>query len=279
MSSKYLYEDRIVAFIDILGFKNKINDTISGSNNVQSQIDKIIQAYDIIRNSCGIEIKNEMEKMIRKELLESRMATIFSDSIIISFLTDNISEISFTFIDLQRILDHLVHHHFICRGALTCGKMIHTKDFCFGPAFVEAYEMEKKAALYPRIIISEDLMKKFKQFEQQPALEDEMESVKNLLKQDTDGMYYIDYFENIMGLHKEDKNFPKHINKISTFIKKEIQSIKPPDVKIKYMWMRDKVNKVIEKTKKKRWLTDIRNITNQERKELANIYASLQRIP
>jgi hypothetical protein len=41
------------------------------------------------------------------------------------------------------------------------------------------------------------------------------------------------------------------------------------------MWMRDKVNKIIEKIEKEQWVA---NLANQGETELANIYASLHRI-
>jgi hypothetical protein len=266
--SSYSYEDRIVAFIDILGFKDKIDKTISGDN-----IDKIIQAYDIIRNTCRLNAKNKDEEKINKALDKSRKTTVFSDSIVISFLHNQTSEIFNTISDLQLMLVQLVQYDFVCRGALISGKMIHTKDFCFGPAFIEAYKTECKAALYPRIILSEDLIKIAGKYGRHDA-DSEMEWVKSLLKQDTDGMYYIDYFESVRD-ELDDYEFSSYIRNISTFIRNEIQSANNPDVKIKYMWMRDKVNKVIEKIDKEKWVA---NFTNQGDTELANIYASLKRI-
>lgn len=42
------------------------------------------------------------------------------------------------------------------RGAVVIGDLYNDKIIIFGPAMLEAYELESKKAIYPRIIIEED---------------------------------------------------------------------------------------------------------------------------
>ena len=40
------------------------------------------------------------------------------------------------------------------RGGLCRGELLHTADLVFGPAFIEAYRLERKVAVLPRIAVS-----------------------------------------------------------------------------------------------------------------------------
>jgi hypothetical protein len=51
----------------------------------------------------------------------------------------------------------LLHMNFLVRGAVTLGELYHEKNVIFGPALIEAVDMEKKAE-YPRLLCSENLV-------------------------------------------------------------------------------------------------------------------------
>lgn len=158
---QYKYENRVVAFVDILGFKDILARTVDKDNkDIEPQIEKVIDAYNSIRDLFKLdEANSNNDPVLNKFKVKSKIVTTFSDSIVISFLQEEPAEIFYTLYDLQWMIMRLIHRGILCRGALTYGKMIHTDEFLFGPALVEAYEMEGKAALYPRIIVSEELIK------------------------------------------------------------------------------------------------------------------------
>ncbi len=52
----------------------------------------------------------------------------------------------------------LIYRGILCRGAITYGKLIHTDEVLFGPALTEAYILETKVALYPRVILHKDII-------------------------------------------------------------------------------------------------------------------------
>ncbi|HAS6630880.1 hypothetical protein P3377_24240 [Vibrio parahaemolyticus] len=58
------YEQRIVAFIDILGFKSLLNDTVdkNGVDNEEA-IDAVISAYEAIRDIWDLDKKSELVDM------------------------------------------------------------------------------------------------------------------------------------------------------------------------------------------------------------------------
>src|SRR5690606_28453000 len=82
----------------------------------------------------------------------------FSDCLVISFKTSEESEIFFTLQEIKWMIMRLVFQGILVRGAITYGKLIHTDKVLFGPALAEAYILESKAALYPRVILHKDII-------------------------------------------------------------------------------------------------------------------------
>ena len=252
------YENRIVAFIDILGFKELLDKTVDKEDNdVEEYINAINDAYKIIRNvwelDADVAKPDTLSKQIEKEnRKKKKIVTIFSDTIVVSFLQSAPSEIFFTLIEIKWVIMNLVNKGILCRGALAYGKLIHSDKMIFGPALVEAYISESKAALYPRVIVSHELIQLAGNYSaNNHTPEEEIEYVKDLLKKDTDGMYYIDYFLGAQSeLEDPEYDFPVYLTKMGELVRKGIRSNRP-DVKIKYMWMREKINEVIELGKKK----------------------------
>ena len=141
------YENRIVLFLDILGFKKIIEETIDKENE------------NINKTSFLIETINEMIKSAELTLKETtKNVTQFSDSIVISFKEDDTKEIPKLFFNLQKLIANLLAREVLCRGAVSYGKLYHKDNLIFGPALVDAYETESQAALYPRIILDKSVI-------------------------------------------------------------------------------------------------------------------------
>src|SRR5580658_7830841 len=47
---------------------------------------------------------------------------------------------------------------FLIRGAATIGKLYHSQGVVFGEALIEAVQLEKRTAVYPRVILSAAVM-------------------------------------------------------------------------------------------------------------------------
>lgn len=276
------YENRIVAFIDILGFKDLLDKTVDkDENDVEGYIDSINDAYRVIRNAWDLDAEiskpTVLSKLVEKEnKKKKKVVTIFSDTIVVSFLQNAPSEIFFTLIEIKWMIMNLVNRGILCRGALSFGKLIHTDKNIFGPALVEAYITESKAALYPRIIISRELIQlagKYTANHHSP--EEEVEYVNDLLKKDGDGMYYIDYFLGAQSeLDDPEYDFPEYLSKMGDFVRKGLRS-RRPDVKIKYMWMREKINEVIELGKKRETQEQLKKVGNHD---IAEVWKKMKKV-
>jgi len=111
-----------------------------------------------------------------------------------------------------------------------------------GQAIIKAYQTENKAALYPRVILDETVLKKVRNSHApHHTYENEIEYIKDLITEDSDGYYYIDYISKGFSQFDEPEYCPEYIEKLRSIILKNIQTNKP-DILSKYGWMKNKFN-------------------------------------
>ena len=236
------YQDRIVCFLDMLGFKSHIDKTITqnGKDNIDN-IDNIISSIESIRYFTDIDKLKEDE---------SKRVTQFSDSVVISFLTNKESGVFFSLLEIMWIQINLVMHGILCRGGIVRGKLIHTDKYLFGPAMVKAYILESKAALYPRVILDDSIIEiGTKAHGRHHHAHHEKESIMSLLKRDTDGMYYIDYVtEGQSELDDPVYDYPSYLYDLGKIIKSGLRSYDPA-VLIKYQWLKEKYSPHVKELK------------------------------
>ena len=264
------YEDRLVAFLDILDFKGMINGTVDKDDaDVPDRIAAIEAAYEAIHRNWDSDKPHT-----------SKRVTIFSDSIVISVRSDEPSELFWTILEIKHLIMALISHGILVRGALVRGKLLHDEKRVFGPALVEAYLLESKAALYPRIILDRELTnlaKTARSTHHSPA--DEQRYVRSLLEHDSDGMLYVDYFSKAAGeLDDPAYDFPVYIERLAHIIRKGLQGSthrSRADIRVKYFWMRERYNKMVDEVQ--RPLSD-KYGQDDEPTELDSVYLSLKKI-
>lgn len=130
-----------VAFIDILGFKDIVEkERLSGYSG--KQLDKLY----ICHEECTAIFKDHGLDIIQ-----------FSDSIMISkiYEKDAFHEFITAVSDYQKFL---MRQGFLCRGGIAVNKHYSLSSFVFSPALIEAYRVESEKAIYPRVVVSEDVI-------------------------------------------------------------------------------------------------------------------------
>ena len=55
---------------------------------------------------------------------------------------------------ITRFALELMQEELLIRGGVAKGELYHKKGVMFGPAFIEAYRIEKTFAKYPRVVLS-----------------------------------------------------------------------------------------------------------------------------
>ncbi len=139
------YEKRVVAFMDILGFTDLIKE---GGH--ESEIGAVFSHLNY-RASQAERISNHGRMQL----------TVFSDCIVISEeLLDGFGALRLAGYAGYLALD-LLARGFLVRGGLSTGELYHQDGTVFGPAMIEAYNIENKVAVYPRIVTSQSFMQEF----------------------------------------------------------------------------------------------------------------------
>jgi len=136
------YEERVILFLDFLGFRELIDDTIENPSRIQEITDAIDHLAEIADET---------------EFYPTQRVTQFSDSMVVSYAVHERSAVFELLNDIAFCLVDLVERGFLLRGAVTCGDLLHTKKHLLGPAMVRAYELESKCARFPRVIIDENV--------------------------------------------------------------------------------------------------------------------------
>lgn len=251
--SQYNYEDRIVLFIDILGFKSIINKTVTD----QSENKKIINLINLVGSHLNLNKEYP-------EYMKSKVVTQFSDCIVVSFKDTEESGIFHLFLDVLHLHIDAMAKGYMIRGAITQGLLYHTEDIIFGPALVKAYELESKVSNFPRVIMEDSLLntgatncKKGHTFNM------EMEYLKNIVSLDNDGYYFIDYFENAFSEMDEPEYFPDYLDAMRKVITNGLASHNV-SLKSKYMWMKLRFNKILSKATSESYINSLKKEGNIE---------------
>lgn len=247
------YENRVVLFLDILGFKSVIDKTINKDDtDNETSISSLFETL----NQMYLEVSSTNSKK-----MTSRVITQFSDSIVLSFLVEDSKEVAPFFADIQALIAMLVKRGILCRGAISYGKLIHNNHIVFA-AMNEAYLTESKAALYPRVILDKSLayilegnlnFKKDDFFYQNPFL-------KNIIEEDLDDKLYIDYIFNVKNIMNSEEYLFNHLPKLRKIITDGLR-YKSPDIRVKFGWLKNKYNRTLVKLKSEFYNYDI-NDTN-----------------
>ena len=221
------YEDRLIIYIDILGFSNFVNYTSQTRINTSEKIERIDKLLAMIRHF----FKEEHQVL---QLSKTRQSTSFSDLIVISISLEEIDNMDIEIYEVFYLLLNATIRGFLLRGAIVYGKLIHTKDVIFGPGLIDAYNKEKTIAKYPRIIIDDVIVADLKDL---PEKSKNAKSCEQIISRDTDGIYYIDFLK---SARYEADNFREYTIFLSSFCDILLEMIDNPSLSEKYEWLKNK---------------------------------------
>jgi hypothetical protein len=178
------YEERYVAFIDILGFRSLVNRAEADANLFERIVSalKEKETYSEIGKMMDSFSDSDPNRFFRDMF---RMTT-FSDNIVISTKNNTIGLGLITTL-VAIICNRLLHQGIFTRGAISKGKLIHTNPIVLGAGLIKAYELEKTAAIYPRILIDENIVSEMDALKKQGGALD-------LRRRDFDGLWHLHIF-------------------------------------------------------------------------------------
>lgn len=167
------YENRVVAFVDVLGF-GALVESSSGRPAVVEGISRALAAAqpDALQSRLYVEanwnnIREHERASARATLAAVNRAmaanhevriSYFSDSLVLSAEADDLIATQLVVDIVGRLqMTFWRDHSLLLRGGIALGELVHVQGGqLFGPAMNCAYRMESKVAVYPRVVISED---------------------------------------------------------------------------------------------------------------------------
>ena len=145
------FENRAVAFLDVLGFKSVVDAATSGGNKIKELKDLISLLETVVPNLDGTVDSNVPRDLIPKYIY-------ISDSIILSapLESDKMPNYRGLLVLVMRIIQInqiLLRNGYLIRGGVSVGPVWHIDSNIVGTAYQEAYLLETKT-LVPRVELS-----------------------------------------------------------------------------------------------------------------------------
>jgi len=229
------YERCLIVYIDILGFKQKI-DTQS-ANHISRCIRVIAEAVEPHR------FKSTFPRLPRENFIN------FSDLCVLWFPLEDRKKLPPVGWLNSQILK-LVHaqswllfdEELLIRGGVTIGPLAKSYGQIFGPGLIRAYELESQQAKYPRILVDECVLEEFHRNPRLCVSDPDTDAgyMREMLQKDADGKLFVDYLR-IAGDELDDPAaYPGYMVKLRDFIDRRlIEFADIPTVREKYEWLRD----------------------------------------
>jgi hypothetical protein len=136
-SKSPIYEERFVAFVDILGFSDLVKRT---------------KDNEVLRHKVAEALK-KVRTFDSPEAGESGLRVhYFSDSLIAS-TTKTPLGLWHLLLSLDALAWNLLQMDVLVRGGVAVGKIYYEDEIVFGEGIIEAYRLENTVAKFPRIIL------------------------------------------------------------------------------------------------------------------------------
>lgn len=209
------YEKKLVTFIDILGFKNLITssfDNADRKDHIHIALSDLCSQVENWQNHCND---------------GSRKWFNFSDCIALT-ANDTIAETKTLIKLIKNLQFNLLNKKILLRGGIVLGDIFDYNKFLYGPGLVEAYLSESKNAVFPRILVANDIIKR----------KDSAIMVLPLAK-DIDNRFFVDYLHPGKAAEVTHDSIVKYQN-IQSFIEEQVKNLdirKNIPLYHKYYWL------------------------------------------
>lgn len=208
-------EDKIVAFVDILGFTNLIKEYDKGhKHEILTDLHEAVHSSVKVLQNSFQSTNNYSRQWDAKKYLEVKL---FSDCLCISTPVKHESltfyyHFRFFYMYLATYQLVLMQKGYFVRGGLTIGSYYSDDKMIFSGGLVEAYELEKDHAKTPRILVADKLLERIKPF----MLADNKTSINRMFAIDlADNRTFINPFNNVRVTSPDaDKEAEAFVNKI-----------------------------------------------------------------
>lgn len=225
----FSYQDRLLAFVDVLGFSHLTLDSESDT--------------DALAKVGRLAATNTLFEAFFGQLMINVKAAFFSDSFVVSTGPE---EIIYLVREIGCLCRYLLLLGLPCRGGISRGPLHHEGKIIAGPALIRAYQLEHCTAEMPRVILDEAAMQCWRhEFRPGSAHAD----LETLVKTDAKGIHQLDLFDPGWGesfLHWTDfipspDKIPKDHQEFLAMARIQIErgrkTARDDSVRAKYEWL------------------------------------------
>jgi hypothetical protein len=234
----FKYSLHLVTYLDILGFRDLVSE--ESPNFISTAIRRVIEA-------------TAPDKKNKKQYGENYVN--FSDLIVHTipvYSRANMKyRIGLVFDRVQSLLYAqvaLIEEGLLVRGALTLGDVERTYKVLFGPGVIAAYDLERKKARVPWIIVDPALLDALKT---NPSLrrhkyKEEMEYLSSWLKMDNDDeLFFIDYLGGLYSEYDATAYARFLITHRKLIERGLVEFADDPKILPKYLWLKNYHNETV----------------------------------
>jgi hypothetical protein len=165
-----MYEQRFLLYVDILGWTTAVKE--GGGN---PRLLKAVERIHIHAEEHNERHRQDIRDRAAKEghqlfpmFFEVQFGA-FSDHFVYSMPVEFGPRIVTT---ASKLVVDLLRMGWLTRGAIVLGPLYHRDNVIFGPALLEAVDIEAHHSIYPRILISDAALKEFDEWESDPRYKD-----------------------------------------------------------------------------------------------------------
>ncbi|MDP3028487.1 MAG: hypothetical protein Q8O04_03155 [Deltaproteobacteria bacterium] len=184
--------------MDVLGFSNMVRNSVA-QNTMQDVFEKFHGTFsDIARRLGGGKPDPQIGYAI------DWVARVFSDNVVFGvpcqLLVGGLYlEMFDTVLSLisEAQLSLALHGYFV-RGAISEGQLFIDAEMVYGPALLEAYDLERIVARHPRVILSNEIQQYVSDQKYARSKDSLFPLGSPYLLQDSDGNTYLNYLEHIL---------------------------------------------------------------------------------
>ena len=243
------YEECIVTFLDILGFRDLVTRRSAG------EIRKVLNVFRQEARPYSPYKDEEQEDPKKRRLISEVHMEIVSDAIVRARTIYTEYQDGALFHELMDLLHTQVAciwDGILVRGAVTIDYIHVGKDLkgpLFGPGLISAYLIEENKAIYPRIVMEEDIIKRLKEdrslWKEGHTKHEEMGYLSELVKSDEAGLLYINYLHAIKTEMEDYTDYLRFLQRHKQLIKEGSSVARTREVKMKYTWLKEYHNKQV----------------------------------
>ena len=228
------FENRAVAFIDVLGFKS----VVDAAEQCGSTLTELEQLIDVLESAVP-KLDGTVDQSVPRELIPRHI--YISDSIILSApLTSNrmpryrgLSSLVMRVIQLSHIL---LSKGQLLRGGISVGSLWHTDSNIVGAAYQEAYQLETKT-MAPRIELSRSAKE----------LWDRTEGAGNTMCLEYKNHFMVNVLHDYYLKDKSHGAAERAFESYSRVIEKNLRANHPERVRYKWWWFKEYLDSEVER--------------------------------